>query len=119
MRGKKFQKNPSSVCRDTADKFCVLQVKCPQLLTDRNQTCELRSACVENVRYRFSRKSFQWKPRYSQKGTLFSEQSGLKYRPKATNLRRFGLHAWKVGQLQEIPPIEAEIKNEKVLLLFK
>jgi len=50
------------------------------------------------------------------KGTLFSKQSGLNYKPKATNLRSFGVCAWKVGgvQYQEIPPIEAEIKNEEV-----
>jgi hypothetical protein len=46
---------------------------------------------------------------------LLSKQSGLKYRQKATRLRHFGLHAWKVGHFQEIPPMEAEIKIEKVL----
>jgi hypothetical protein len=37
------------------------------------------------------------------------------YRPKATNIRLFGVHAWKVGGIKEIPRIEAEIKNEKFL----
>jgi len=48
---------------------------------------------------------------------LFSKQSGLNYRPKATNLRRLGVYASKVGgiEYQEIPPIEAEIKNEGIL----
>jgi hypothetical protein len=87
----------------------------PINVTDRNQTYEVSDVCVESVRFQFSRKSFQWRRRYSRKGTLFSKQIGLKYRQKATNLRRIGLHAWKVGQFQEIYPMEAEIKNEKVL----
>jgi len=51
------------------------------------------------------------------KSNLFSKQSGLKYRPNVTNLRCFGVHAWKIGGIQfpEIFPMEAEIKNEKVL----
>jgi hypothetical protein len=51
------------------------------------------------------------------KSNLISKQSVLKYRPNVTNLRYFGVHAWKTGAIQfpEIPPMEAEIKNEKVL----
>jgi hypothetical protein len=50
---------------------------------------------------------------------LFSKQSGLKYRPKVTNLRCFGMLAWKIGgiQLPEIPPMEAEIKTKRYFVL--
>jgi len=37
------------------------QVKCPYLLTDRNETLNVRSACVGNAKYEFSEKYLQWK----------------------------------------------------------
>ena len=76
---------------------------------------------MESARYQFSRRYLQWNSRYSRKGTLFFKQSCLNYRPKALTLRRFGVYEWKVGgiEYQEIPQIEAEIKNEEVLLFFK
>jgi hypothetical protein len=51
------------------------------------------------------------------KSNLLSKRSVLKYRPKVTNLRCLGVHAWKIGGIQfpEVPPMENEIKNKKVL----
>jgi len=34
----KYEENPTSGIGDTAKTYFVLQVKCPELLTDRNQT---------------------------------------------------------------------------------
>jgi len=53
----------------------------------------------------------------AEKVLCFSTKVVLIINPKATNLRCFGVYVWKVGgiQYQEIPPNEAEIKNEEVL----
>jgi hypothetical protein len=51
--------------------------KVPYLLTDRNQTCTICSACAYFANYEVSTKSLSRKQRYSRKGTLFSTQSAL------------------------------------------
>jgi hypothetical protein len=43
------------------------------LLTDRNQTYTASSACAKSDSYEVPEKSFQWKPRYTQSGILFSK----------------------------------------------
>jgi hypothetical protein len=80
--------------------YGVLEVKTPLLLTDRNQTSGVCSACMENVCYEVSEKSFQREPIYSREGTMLFEESDLHYSPIATNIPSFlrmcgKLRQWK------------------------
>ena len=40
-------------------RYFVIQVNCPYLVTNHNETFTVCSACVENGRYEFSGKSLQ------------------------------------------------------------
>jgi len=64
----------------------VLQVKYPQLSLDRNQTHAFCSVHVESAKIEVWGKFLYWKPKYSRKGTSFSQQSALRYSGKATKL---------------------------------
>jgi len=48
-------------------KRIALQVKCTELLTYRNQTCQVCSAGAEGEWYVISGKHLQWKLRYGRK----------------------------------------------------
>jgi Fe-S oxidoreductase len=68
-----FQENPSKGRREPAEKNFVLQAKCPELVTDQNQTCTICSACMESAMAEISRKSLTWKMRYTRKHTFFPQ----------------------------------------------
>jgi hypothetical protein len=46
----KFHGNPLNGSRDTDEKYFILNVQRPSLLTDRNLTYKVYSACVESER---------------------------------------------------------------------
>lgn len=73
VRGVIFKKNPSMEADIQPKKHTALQGKCPYLLTDRNETFNVRSACVGNAKYEFSGKYLKWKPRYTRKSRLLSK----------------------------------------------
>jgi len=63
MRGMDFQKNHSNGSQVSAKKV-LTSPKCSYLLANRNKTCTVCGTYVESGMCRFSRESFQWKPRY-------------------------------------------------------
>jgi hypothetical protein len=67
-------------------RYFVSQVKCPSLLTNHNQTYTNCMACAVNDRCGVSERSLKVKARYSGEGTLFFQQSAVRYWPIATKL---------------------------------
>jgi len=65
MRGESqvqnFQENPSSGSRHTAEQATVMQLKCLQLVTNRNTTFKICSAHLQSATYECLGKSFQRK----------------------------------------------------------
>jgi len=55
------------ICRIEAEMqmktYFVLQVKCPSLLADRNQSCTISKKCAVSASYEVSGTSLQWNSR--------------------------------------------------------
>jgi len=64
-----FRKIPPMRDEIQPKRYTALQVKCPSLLTTRNQTFNIFNVRLGSARKDFSRKSFQWKQTYSRKCT--------------------------------------------------
>ena len=77
----------------------VLEVKCPLLVTDRNQTYIMSSACVERARCEFSGKSLQLKPKSSLDSTLLFNSRTINYWRIGSKHVSFVAHAWEVGSM--------------------
>lgn len=68
-----FRKTPPMETQIETISYFVLQVNCPSLLIDFNETCTTCNTSVESSMCVISVKSFLWKRRYSGKGTSFSK----------------------------------------------
>ena len=80
-------------------RYFVLEVKCPLLVTDRNQTYIMCSACVERARCELSGKSFQLKPKSSRESTLLFNSCTINYWRNGNEHVSFVAHAWEVGRM--------------------
>jgi len=70
-----LNRQPSGIWRSASTNCVAACTSSNVLLTYHNQTFIVSSACVQIAMYEFSGRSFNWKARWSRKGTLLSKRS--------------------------------------------
>jgi hypothetical protein len=120
IRHANFQEGPFNEREKQPKRHTALQVMCPQLLTDRNQTSAAYSARLESAKYDISGKPVQCKSRYSGQGN--SAQLSTDRNETCT----FVGHVWRIRcmNFHENPSnrsretgCEAEYSSRKVSLI--